>query len=156
MKSHRVKHKQQPKWITQEIIDCIKARDRYKALNNEIQYKILRNKVITLIKQSKKAQYSALINENANKPASVWKLFKEIGVNKRNVNSGISSIKVGQHDIDDDLQIANEFNKFFVTVASNLKQPVETSNFEKLKTFCDSKIPENTEFKIPEMGREKV
>ncbi len=31
MKTHRVKHSQQPKWITPEIIDCIKTRDKYKA-----------------------------------------------------------------------------------------------------------------------------
>ena len=66
LKSHRVKHKQQPKWITPEIIDEIKTTDRYKSLNNENQYKIWRNKVTSLIKQSKKAQYSAMINENNN------------------------------------------------------------------------------------------
>ena len=57
LKSHRVKYKQQPKWMNPEIIDAIKTRDRYKSLNNDNQYKILRNKVASLIKQSKKAQY---------------------------------------------------------------------------------------------------
>ena len=36
-----------------------------------------------MIKQSKKHQYSEILNENANNQASVWKLFKEIGASKR-------------------------------------------------------------------------
>ncbi len=97
-----------------------------------------------------------MVNENVNNPASVWKLFKEIGIKKRNGKSSISSIKVGQQDIDDNLLIANEFNKNFVTVAANIKEPVEPSDFDKLKKYCNSRIPKNTEFTIPEISREKV
>ena len=155
LKSQRVKHKQQPKWITPEIIEAIKTRDRYKSINNETQYKIWRNKVVMLIKESKKAQYSALITENQNKPGSVWKLFKEIGVNKSHHNS-ISSIKVGDYDINDSSEIANEFNKFFVSIASKIKEPVTNSNFNKLEAFCNSRIPDDIHFTIPEISREKV
>ena len=35
MKEHRVKNKQQPKWLIPEIMDAMKPRDRYKALNND-------------------------------------------------------------------------------------------------------------------------
>ena len=38
LKQHRVKYKQQPKWLIGEIIDAIKTRDRYKAINNNIKY----------------------------------------------------------------------------------------------------------------------
>ena len=54
LKSQRVKHKQQLKWITPEIIEAIKTRDRYKSIINETQYKIWRNNVVMLIKESKK------------------------------------------------------------------------------------------------------
>ena len=80
-----------------EIIDAIKIRDRYKSLNNDNQHKIWRNKVASLIKQSKKAQYSALINENNNNPGSVWKLFKEIGIKRKNNTSKIPSLKNGNN-----------------------------------------------------------
>ena len=46
-----------------------------------------RNKVCNTIKQSKKHQYSEILNENAKKSASVSKLLKEIGKCKRE-NSG--------------------------------------------------------------------
>ena len=51
LKLQRVKHKQQPKWITPEIIDCIRSRDQHKSLGNEIQYKVWQNKVVSLIRQ---------------------------------------------------------------------------------------------------------
>ena len=156
LKTHRVKYKQQPKWITPEIIDAMKTRDRYKALNNEAQCKIWHSKVISLIKKSKKAQYSALINENNNKPGSIWKHFREIGIKKTNRNNNINSIKIGNDCIDDSFKIASEFNKFFVSVASNLKEPVINSDFNKLKDFCNSKVPKDVHFDIPAISRDKV
>ena len=54
LKQHRVKHENQPKWLTPEILDAIKTRDRYKAMGNENDYKIWRNKVTHLIRKSKK------------------------------------------------------------------------------------------------------
>ena len=90
LKSDRVKYKQQPKWMSPKIIDAIKTRDRYKSLNNDNKYKIWCNRVASLFKQSKKAQYSALINENNNNPGSVF-LFKEIGINRKINTSKISS-----------------------------------------------------------------
>ena len=82
MKQHRVKHKQQPKWLSPEILDAMKTRDRYKSINNDQQYKIWQNKVTKLIENSKKQKYKAFIEENNNKPASVWKIFKELGATK--------------------------------------------------------------------------
>ncbi len=113
MKQHRVKREQQPKWLTPDIIDAMKMRDKFKSLNNDTQYKLYRNKVIGLVKKSKKAQYTAIINENNNKPSSVWKLFKEVGASKRNTSSTIFSLNVDGKTIESPEEIANEFNKFF-------------------------------------------
>ena len=53
IKEYGVKNKQQPKWLTPEIMDAMKTKASYKALNNEQQYKLWRNKVNKLIKKSK-------------------------------------------------------------------------------------------------------
>ena len=115
-----------------------------------------RNKVVSLIKQSKKDQYSAIINENNNNPGSIWKLFKEIGINKQKSNASISTVKINGQETEDHNKIANAFNNFFVSVASKLKEPIEHSNFEKLKTFCNNKIPDGTVFTIPEVSKETI
>ena len=59
-------------------------------------------------------------------------------------------------ETDDQTNMANAFNKFFVSIASNIKEPIENSNFEKLKAFCDSKVPEETVFSIPEVSKEYI
>ena len=156
LKQHRVKRKQQPKWLNGEIIDAIKTRDRYKSINENEQYKIWRNKVCSLIKQSKKHQYSEILNENANNPASVWKLFKEIGASKCKDSCGIFSLNADNNSIENPKDIADQFNKYFVSVSSKIKEPPLASNFDKLKEFCDKKIPANTYFSIPCISQEKV
>ena len=156
LRQHRVKRKQQPKWLTADIIDAFKTRDRFKSLNNQEQYKIWRNKVSRMIKASKKRQYSEIINENVNNPSSVWKLLKELGASKRNIGSSLFSIKINDKTIDNPSEISSEFNKFFVSVAIKIKEPVVPSNFDRLRTFCNEKLTENTSFSIPTLGHEKV
>ena len=151
-----LKYKQQPKWLTPDIIEAMRTRDRYKSLNDDLQYKIWRNRVVSLIKQSKKAQYTAIIDENNNNPSSVWKLFKEIGINKRKSNVSIPTVKIDGEEAEDPTIMANAFNKFFVSIASNLKEPIENSNFEKLKAFCDNQVSDGTIFSIPEISQEYI
>ena len=65
-----------------------------------------------MIKASKKRQYSEIINENVNNPSSVWKLFKELGANKRNIGTSIYSVKINDKMIDNPAEISSEINKF--------------------------------------------
>ena len=45
---------------------------------------------------------------------------------------------------------------FFVNVAAKLKEPISTTNHDKLKDYCQSKISEDTKFTIPNIKKEKV
>ncbi|MCG8048691.1 MAG: endonuclease/exonuclease/phosphatase family protein, partial [Candidatus Thiodiazotropha endolucinida] len=82
IKQHRVKHKTQPQWLTPEIIEAIKNRDRFKAIGNDAEFKVWRNKVTCLIRKSKKSRYEAFL-EDENNPNNIWKLFKEVGASKK-------------------------------------------------------------------------
>ena len=77
IKQHRVKRKNQPEWLTPEVIDAIKCRERYKSLGNEQDYKKWRNKVTSLIQNAKKAQYQNFIERNKENPSSIYKIFKK-------------------------------------------------------------------------------
>ena len=62
IKQHRVKHKTQPQWISPEIINAMKCRDRHKSIGNDNEYKFWRNKVIKMIQIAKKVQYQTFID----------------------------------------------------------------------------------------------
>ena len=61
IRQHRVKHKNQPQWLTPDISDAIKYRDRHKPLGNDTQYKYWRNKVTNLIRKAKQEKYEMYI-----------------------------------------------------------------------------------------------
>ena len=44
------------------------------------EYRILRNKVSTMIDTAKKEAYQTKIEEGKDDPRSVWKLFKQFGI----------------------------------------------------------------------------
>ena len=60
-----------------------------------------------MIKQSKKRQ-----NENADNPASIWKLLKEIGANERKDSADIFSLKINDNAFEKPEDIAIEFHIF--------------------------------------------
>ena len=143
VKIHRVKILQQPDWLNPEILDSMKERDKFKTKGELDNYKTARNKVNTLITTSKKSSYERKIEEGKSDPKSIWKIFREHGASSKNVNKSnvINNIKINNHDINDNTEIANEFNNFFVNIASNLKEPIPDSDFHKCKKLCKCKCP---------------
>ena len=108
LKQHRVRHKNQPQWLSSEILDAMKCRDRHKSLGNHDEYKVWRNKVIKLIQNSKKTQYQTFISNNKGNPSSIYKLFKEVGAGKGlQRQSIIGYIKTGETLIEDSKEIAS-------------------------------------------------
>lgn len=61
----------------------------------------------------------------------------------------INQINVNGSEITDAKTIANEFNNFFVNIATNLSTPVTVSDFNHIKEFVNDKIPEQSFFHIP-------
>ena len=114
IKQHRVKHKKQPQWLSPEILEAMKCRARHKSLDNDDEYKVWRNKVIKMIQHAKKVQYQTFIENNKGNPGSIYKIFQEVGAGKgQKKQSTIGSVKVGDTLVEESLEIANEFNKFF-------------------------------------------
>ena len=83
LKSHRIKRKYQPDWLTPQIVDCIKEPDKCKLNGKMDEYRLLRNKVSTMIDTAKKEAYQTKVEEGKDDPRSIWKLSKQFGICKK-------------------------------------------------------------------------
>ena len=150
IKSHRIKRKYQPTWLTPQILDCIKERNKCKVSGKMDEYRLLRNRVSKMIDSAKNETYQMKLEEGKNDPRSVWKLFQKFGTNKKgSSNDSNFEIKVNDNIISNDQDIANAFNDFFVNIPSKLKEPIKPSEFELLQSYVKSKVNDNTNFSIP-------
>ena len=69
----------------------MKDRDKYKLNGNIETYKIIRNKVSSLIEQAKKRTYQMKIEEGKDDPKTIWKLFKELGANGKGMEREVTA-----------------------------------------------------------------
>ena len=136
VKSHSFKKKYQPDWLTPEILDCMKERNKYKINGNIEAYKVLRNKVSRLIENAKKETYQSKIAEGQSDPRSIWKLFKELGANGKGSKDGSNiNLKLGHRLVTNESDLTEIFNSYFVNVASNLKEPSIPPDFEIINDY---------------------
>ena len=159
-KQRRVKHQTQPKWFSPEIGDAIKNRDSLKSQGKETEYKTARNEVTKLIRLAKQKHYEKILENTNNNPQNVWKIFKEFGAGKGDINSRSTIFSINHNDeqIFDNKEVANRFNNFFISVAQNLKEPLDSTSHDRLYEYCDKKLKEKQTdyFEIPEISLEKV
>ena len=128
----------------------MKERDKCKINDKIDDYRLLRNKVTTLIDKAKKEMYQTKLEEGQNDPKTIWKIFQQFGTGgKKGAAENILGIKNEEQVITNQQVIADHFNDFFIKVASNLKQPLKPSNFEKLNSYINSKISNDVSFQIP-------
>ena len=145
LKQHRVRKDHQPDWLTPEIIDTIKERNKCKINGNQSKYVLLRNKVSSMIRSAKNNMYKTKIEKGNDDPRTIWKIFKEYGASRKTgAKDTILGLKENDRLISDENEIANVFNKYFVNVASQLKEHVEHSDFKHITEYVDSKVLSNT------------
>ena len=114
------------------------------------EYRLLRNRVSTMIDLAKKETYQTKVEEGKDDPRSIWKLFKQFGTTKKGTSKVNNfEIKINNNIISNDLDIANVFNDYFVNIPSKLKEPIQPSEFKLLQNFVDSKFNDDTNFTIP-------
>ena len=131
-------------WITPGIIKSIKRRDKLLRLyikTNEInrkeeihsQYKVLRNKITTLIRNSKKNHLQNYFTKNAQDIRKTWSGIKNIINIKPTSKAQPASILVDNKLETDPSKIAEGFNTYFSTIAEKLQQEIhfEENNFTK-------------------------
>ena len=111
MNNYIIKKKYQSDWLTPEILDAMKERNKYRLNGNIEMYKVLRNKGSGLIVNSKKESYQFKIEDGQTDPRTIWKLFKELGANRKGGNDDPNlNINVGDRVITDKNDLTDVFN----------------------------------------------
>ena len=130
--SIRVKGKSEP-WVNEELRSAIKHRDHLhkvssisKDSSDWKRFKIARNKVNKLKSSVKGKYYNDKIVDLKQKPKELWKEIKQLLPD----SSGTRVDKLIDDEgvvIEDQKEICNSFNKFFVNIGSNLAKNFTSS-----------------------------
>ncbi len=114
--------------IKKSIVRRDKLYKKYvKAKNLEIKtdyhrkYKDLRNKIVSLCRQSKTSHFQKFFTENALNAKNTWKGIKSIININSTLKNDASSLLINNELITDPMEIANSFNNYFSSIAEELQ-----------------------------------
>ena len=94
---------------------------KHKTYKNEKIIKTYKNLFEALKHRSKKNYYSKLINKFKNNIKKTWQVIKEIIGKRKNINNGLPRrLIINETEISSEKEIAEHFNKYFVSVGPNL------------------------------------
>jgi exonuclease III len=113
-------------WITLGILtSCKYKRELFTASRNsnnldlKTYYKRYCKILSIVIKEAKKINYADKIKKSVNKNKTVWDIVN-METNKTGNNDEINTLNIDGNTISDRQEIANAFNKYFLTVAGNI------------------------------------
>jgi hypothetical protein len=106
---------------------------------NTEQYKMYRNLYNKLIRISKKTFIESQIDNNKKNPKKLWDILKENSTGKKE-NIKVKKIMSSSGLLTDELAIANEFNKFFGSIGTNISNSVKKTS-KKPEDFFDNNPP---------------
>ena len=129
--------KQKP-WINKEILTLIYQRDKLlrkycnlkdpiRKENVYIQYKVLRNSITKMKRQSKIDYYNKYFEANKSKSKFIWKGIRSIVNINSNSRRDIRLINDDGKHITDPKKIAGLFNKYFVNIGPDIDKDIPQS-----------------------------
>ena len=101
-------------------------------------YKELRNHIVDICRNSKTLYYRNYFRNNSNDLRKSWLGIKSVIDIKNTVKNEPNSLLIDNRLISDPIQIANEFNSYFSTIANNLRDKICTDNLD-FKTYLSHK-----------------
>jgi hypothetical protein len=105
VKTRRVKYERQPVWFTKEIKEAIEKRNKYKQKKEMVNYRLWRNKVVSLIKQEKANYYKHAIVESRGNSSMMWRYMNQLIGRPR--SSQPNALQNGDRLVTDQLEVAN-------------------------------------------------
>ena len=136
--SRKINYTKSP-WISKGILKSIRHKSklfsRFKITHShsdKVKFTQYRNILSIVIKKAKKMYYGGLIERKKDNTSELWKILNSI-IGKSTRENSPSEFKSGNSVlIDDDNCIANEFNKYFTSVAKGLSDKLPLSNTDPL------------------------
>ena len=140
MTMNDIKQQYKP-WITNGIRNSIQRQEKLykkfiKAKNQEVKnehhlnYKELRNQIVTICRLSKKNYYQKYFAENADNARSTWKGIKTIINVNITIKSDPTSLIINKKLSSDPMEIATEFNSYFSNIAITRKNTPQKSKLQ--------------------------
>ncbi len=145
----RVKRLKQPDWMSEDILKAISTRDKLDRVQDNENYKIWHNKVLQMIRKSKRDYYISIIEQCVSDSSKFLQYLREL--DPKSTVPPPPKLKEGEEDITDHLEIATCFNTFFSNITENYLSDDNrpAPRYDKLKAFVDSKIPPDAVFDFP-------
>ena len=119
-------------WITKGLQTSIKIKNnlykRYLKTRSSYyhtKFKVYRNKINHLIKNSKRNYYTNYFKRNANDSKHIWNGIKKIVNFKQSSNRNISKILKENNELTNPKDIADAFNDYFASVGSDLASKID-------------------------------
>jgi len=120
--SKRMAKKFSKPWITTGIRESIKVKNDLFANGNRTRYLYYRNKLVTLIRNSKKSYFESFFDDNTKNMKKTWSAINSLLHSKRNKAKSITALKDrklnGQKNYDP-TKLPSILNDFFVNVGKN-------------------------------------
>ena len=132
LRRKRVRHKNPTPWLTDEIFEAMRKRDYLKKQASKhnspqlwVEYRNQRNKVNTIIKQSKKNYFTDALRSRNSK--QVWSNIRYI-VPSKSKHVDINCIKTDTGDHSNPDKIANVMNDYFAEVGPSIAAKIPDVN----------------------------
>ena len=133
----------------------INAKDVNRKEELHLQYKCLRNRIVALIRLSKKYYYQNYFSNNTKNIKKTWSGIKSL-INIRAINKEHpNSILINNNLENEPTKMADCFNSYFTTVAEKLQQNIyfENTNFAN---YLKTPVVQNFLFESVDMGEINV
>ena len=126
-------------------------RDQNKSAGNLTEYKNLRNKCVSLVREANKTYYQSCIKNCNGDSTKLWKHIHDLvpGTSK----SAPIAIKDGDTTLTDAQRICESFNNHFSTIFLKTNQ---TPDLEIIHNFVSRKIPDDIHITIPPFKCDEV
>ena len=124
-------------WLTNSILSSINHKHHlYREIcsgrGNIVHYKKYRNVLTNVIRCSKKNYFRDKFSFNYGDSRSTWKIINQLVTIKQKQNNEIKVRNNAGQIMDDSVQVANEFNSYFSSVAKDLDSMIPRTNIDPL------------------------